>query len=231
MTLSTNSPDRPVALVVESDLCNTQLCAASQTASSTWEVRVTSATELPAAIEAEAPCCLICDLRHCQFENISRIEHGNNLVDELQVACPVICLTTSPKLSDVVHAIQSGVFDVLVTPVEPTTLWTTIERAIQAELAERERLQHRQTIYSCIETLTKREREVMSLVVEGFSLKQIASRLDVRFQTAAKHRARVLRKMGVANDVQLTLRMLPTQQPDACNLVCRISNQGDLVWG
>ncbi len=52
-------------------------------------------------------------------------------------------------------------------------------------------------------TLTQRESEVMQLIVEGLSQKQIAARLGISIQTAAKHRAKVLQKMHVANDVEL----------------------------
>jgi len=52
-------------------------------------------------------------------------------------------------------------------------------------------------------TLTQRETEVMQLIVDGLSQKQIAARLGISIQTAAKHRAKVLQKMHVANDVEL----------------------------
>jgi DNA-binding NarL/FixJ family response regulator len=44
----------------------------------------------------------------------------------------------------------------------------------------------------------------MELIVKGRNQKQIAMDLNISFQTAAKHRAKVLTKLGVANDVELT---------------------------
>jgi len=43
----------------------------------------------------------------------------------------------------------------------------------------------------------------MQLVAYGRNLKQIALELDISIQTAAKHRARMLEKIGVDNDAEL----------------------------
>ena len=60
--------------------------------------------------------------------------------------------------------------------------------------------------------LTPREAEVMDLIVSGLSQKQIAAALDIGMQTAAKHRAKVLRKLNVDNDVEL-VRLVLQMQP------------------
>ena len=60
--------------------------------------------------------------------------------------------------------------------------------------------------------LTPREAEVMDLIVSGRSQKQIAAALDISMQTAAKHHARVLRKLNVDNDVEL-VRLVLKMQP------------------
>jgi DNA-binding CsgD family transcriptional regulator len=49
--------------------------------------------------------------------------------------------------------------------------------------------------------LTKREREVISLMADGLSTKEIAGRLQIAFKTASFHRARVLQKLGVCSTV------------------------------
>jgi DNA-binding CsgD family transcriptional regulator len=51
--------------------------------------------------------------------------------------------------------------------------------------------------------LTPREAEVMDLIVGGMTQKQIAAALNISVQTAAKHRAKVLEKLNVRNDVEL----------------------------
>jgi DNA-binding CsgD family transcriptional regulator len=60
-------------------------------------------------------------------------------------------------------------------------------------------------------TLTQRESEVMHLLITGKSLKQVAAELGIGVKTAAKHRARVLEKLDVANDVELVRLYLKRQ--------------------
>jgi len=51
--------------------------------------------------------------------------------------------------------------------------------------------------------LSPREREVLHLVVEGLTTKEIASRLGITVKTAENHRCRVLDKLGVRNSAEL----------------------------
>jgi DNA-binding CsgD family transcriptional regulator len=64
-------------------------------------------------------------------------------------------------------------------------------------------------------TLTPRESEVMELMLTGKSQKQIAAELHVSIQTAAKHRAKVLEKLKVANDVELLRLTLSLDTPSS----------------
>ena len=53
------------------------------------------------------------------------------------------------------------------------------------------------------ESLTPREREIMHLTLEGRRAKEIALALDVSVKTVSTHRSRLMRKLGVENDVDL----------------------------
>lgn len=53
-------------------------------------------------------------------------------------------------------------------------------------------------------TLTDREREVLTLISEGFINKQIADRLSIGVRTAETYRERVMRKLGIHNVAGLT---------------------------
>jgi PAS domain S-box-containing protein len=61
--------------------------------------------------------------------------------------------------------------------------------------------------------LTPREQEVMEMLVSGMSQKQIAQELNISVQTAAKHRSRVLDKLKLQNDVELTHLALQMRRP------------------
>ncbi len=51
--------------------------------------------------------------------------------------------------------------------------------------------------------LSAREREVLHLVVDGLTIKEIARRLGISAKTAENHRSRVLAKLGVRNSAEL----------------------------
>ena len=50
-------------------------------------------------------------------------------------------------------------------------------------------------------SLTRREHDVLALLAEGYSTKEVAARLEIAFKTAACHRYRILSKFGVGNTV------------------------------
>jgi DNA-binding NarL/FixJ family response regulator len=54
------------------------------------------------------------------------------------------------------------------------------------------------------EPITEREREVLKLVAEGLSTKEIADRLDISTRTVETHRANLMRKLGLHSVARLT---------------------------
>lgn len=83
-----------------------------------------------------------------------------------------------------------------------------VHRAVTSDAANRARQASRPDIGPQRALLTPREQEVMDLLVQGKSVKQIAVELGVGFPTAARHRSRVLEKMHVDNDVELVRLVL-----------------------
>lgn len=56
---------------------------------------------------------------------------------------------------------------------------------------------------SCLGVLTPREREIAAYVAAGQANKVIAIELGISLRTAEAHRARIFRKLGVRNVLQL----------------------------
>ena len=57
------------------------------------------------------------------------------------------------------------------------------------------------TQHGVLGVLTARELEVLRLMADGISTREIASRLHISFKTAACHRYRILQKLGVDTTV------------------------------
>ena len=53
------------------------------------------------------------------------------------------------------------------------------------------------------ERLSRREREVMDMLLEGRRLKEIAARLDISVKTVTTHRARLLKKLRLEDNLGL----------------------------
>jgi FixJ family two-component response regulator len=147
----------------------------------------------------KGPACLVLDVRMPGL-------NGLDLQRELQAAratLPIIFITGYGDIPTTVRAMKAGAVDFLPKPLKDTVLLRAIEQALaraardQAERLDLEALSHRR------DTLTPREREVMSLVVRGLLNKQIAFELGTVEKTIKVHRARVMQKMGVDSLAEL----------------------------
>jgi FixJ family two-component response regulator len=96
--------------------------------------------------------------------------------------------------------------DFMEKPVVQQRLLEQVQKAIASDLKNREVRSDRKQITERYERLTPREREVMWLVVDGQSSKQIASELGVSFKTIEAHRAKIMKKMQVRS-VPYLIRM------------------------
>lgn len=100
---------------------------------------------------------------------------------------------------------QAGAAGYLLKDVEPDRLADAIREvhrghpALHPEVANRlvRRVADGADRSGLVESLTGREREVLSLIVEGFANKQIARRLHITEKTVKTHVSNILQKLGV----------------------------------
>jgi two-component system, LuxR family, response regulator FixJ len=101
------------------------------------------------------------------------------------------------------EAMKAGAVDFLEKPADDEKVLAIVRHALEKDRRRRSVEANHPEIAARIARLTPRERETMHFMLEGDATKRIASQLDVGNQTAAKHRARVLSKMGVGNEAEL----------------------------
>jgi two-component system, LuxR family, response regulator FixJ len=130
---------------------------------------------------------------------------GLDLTEELrarQVSTPVIIITAHADVSLVVEAMRRGVVDLLEKPFSNRALVSSIHDAIK----------HRSTaqaginvaaVRGRVETLTNREREVLSRLLQGSPNKIIARELGVSTRTVESHRATIMSKMNASSLAEL----------------------------
>ncbi len=168
-----------------------------------------SAQALLAAGTSAGPGCIILDLMPAQ----GGLDHQDEL-RALASTRPIIILRTHSNVPVTVRALEVRAFEFLEKPVEEVRLLAAVGAALKQHALTLSRGARQTAIRQRYETLTRRERQVFSLVVEGLLNKQIATRLAITEATVKVHRGRLMRKMDAAAVVDLVpmARMLRPDQ-------------------
>ena len=163
-----------------------------------------SASEFLSAWQAEQPGCVVLDVR---MPGMSGIELQHEL-NRRGAIMPVIFISGHADIPMAVEAIQHGAFDFLQKPFRDQDLIDRVQRALATDAQNRGELAKREVIRARFDSLTPREREVLTLVTQGKANKVMAGDLGVSQRTVEIHRARVMEKMGAASLAQLVRMML-----------------------
>ena len=95
-----------------------------------------------------------------------------------------------------VRAMKAGAVDFLTKPFRDQDLLDAVTAAINKDADRRQQTSEIRAVECLIQSLTDREREVISAVANGLMNKQIAFNLGVREITVKLHRARVMKDAG-----------------------------------
>ncbi|MGA7980803.1 MAG: response regulator transcription factor [Chromatiaceae bacterium] len=135
--------------------------------------------------------CLLLDVR---MPGMSGLELQAYLARQ-EIQLPVVIITGHGDVSMAVQAMKSGAVDFIEKPFDDEDLLRSIRNAL--DFGEKQRLlqAERAEIAARLAELTPREHEVMDMVTEGRSNKEIAAALGVSAKTVEAHRARVMDKM------------------------------------
>lgn len=150
-----------------------------------------SAQEFLSEQRPPAPSCLILDVR---LPDLS----GLDLQKELRRAgnrIPIIFITGHGDIPMSVRAMKEGAVEFLPKPFRTPDLLNAIREALEKDAAQLREQAELDGVRARHDTLTNREREVMTLVTAGLLNKQIAAELGNSELTIKTHRAHVMQKM------------------------------------
>jgi FixJ family two-component response regulator len=116
---------------------------------------------------------------------------------------PIIFLTGRGTIPESVQAMRAGAVDFLTKPVGNSELMSAIKSAEDRDRTQRHIVTQRKAVLQRVAKLTRRERQVLSLVVAGQQNKWIAHELGVCEKTIKVHRSRVHQKMEVRSLAEL----------------------------
>ena len=116
---------------------------------------------------------------------------------------PVIFLTGAGDVPTSVQAMKAGAVDYFQKPFEVDEFLNAMRLAEQRDRIRLQKHREREAIGTRVATLTRREREIVELVVGGMLNKQIAARLGITLRTVKEYRGRAMIKMDVKNVPEL----------------------------
>jgi len=162
-----------------------------------------TADEFLGAYNPQSPGCLILDIR---MPGMS----GMELQEKLQadgIEIPIIVITAHGDIPMAVQAMKNGAIDFIEKPFRAQPLLDRVQQALEDDARKRWARAEREALNDQLQKLTKREREIMELLVTGKSSKEIANQLSISRNTVDIHRAHIMQKMGIETITELVIMM------------------------
>jgi two-component system response regulator FixJ len=163
-----------------------------------------SAETFLASLEGDKPACVVSDVR---MPGMSGLDLQRALKAQGRDV-PVILITGHGDIAMAVTAMKEGAFDFIEKPYDAEYLIARIEKALTAEQELRSKESQRLELLERIAELSPRQKEVMQLVAEGLSNKQIALQLGISPRTVENYRAWVMERMDASNVAELVRKVL-----------------------
>jgi len=202
------APDIPTVLVVDDDI-SVRESLELLVASAGWKPEMfASATEFLEHPRAIVPSCLVLDL---SLPGLNGLELQKRIAAE-RPDLPIIFITGHGDVPKTVQAMKAGAVEFLTKPFSDEVLLGAIRQALErsrVSLGQQAEIKELRTRYS---SLSRREREVMALVVSGLLNKQVGGELGISEITVKAHRGKVMQKMkadSLADLVRIAGKLSP----------------------
>jgi len=209
---SPKSHATPIVFVVDDDISvreSSELLIRSEG----WQPETfESAQEFLAHPRALVPSCLVLDV---SLPGLNGLELQKRVAVE-RTDMPIIFITGYGDVPMTVQAMKAGAVEFLTKPFGDNVLLSAIRHALDRSHSALGREAEMRVLHNCYASLTRREREVMTLVVSGLLNKQVGGELGISEITVKAHRGQVMQKMkadSFAELVKMAARLGPAPVP------------------
>jgi FixJ family two-component response regulator len=192
-------PTTPTVVVVDDDISvreSLELLIQNEG----WQAALfESAQEFLTRLPSVVPSCLILDVN---LPDLSGLDIQQRISDE-KSSIPIIFITGYGDIPTSVRAMKAGAAEFLTKPLNDEILIKAIRDAVRRSQADLKREGAQRQLQERFGLLSKREREVMDLVVKGLMNKQVGFELGISEITVKAHRGKVMEKMHATTFVDL----------------------------
>jgi FixJ family two-component response regulator len=196
----------PIVFVVDDDV-SVRESLESLIRCAGWEPETfVSAQEFLSRPRVRGPSCLILDVALPDLSGLDLQKHI--AVDRIDM--PIIFITGYGDVPMTVQAMKAGAVEFLTKPFGDDVLLSAIRNAIERSQTALRHEAEMRALRDCYASLSRREREVMALVVSGLLNKQVGFELGISEITVKAHRGKVMRKMkagSLADLVNMAARL------------------------
>jgi FixJ family two-component response regulator len=144
-------------------------------------------------LRERSPAVILLDM---EMPGINGIEIQNRLILR-GIKTPIIFVSGHSHQQQIVDSMKYGAMDFIFKPFQLNDLLLVISKAIQKDEKNYLFLQEAEEVVKAYKTLTKREKEVCRLLINGLLSKQIAKKLEISNATVKVHKGRVMEKLKV----------------------------------
>ena len=157
-----------------------------------WQPEIfASAREFLSHPRVLAPSCLVLDVN---LPDLNGLDLQKRVAGD-RVDMPIILITGYGDVPMTVKAMKAGAVEFLMKPFSDDVLLNAIRHAIERSQTALGHEADIRSLRDCYASLSRREREVMTLVVTGLLNKQVGFELGISEITVKAHRGKVMRKM------------------------------------
>lgn len=115
----------------------------------------------------------------------------------------IVFISSEADVAKSVQAMRAGAVDFLQKPFKDVELLARVQEALDRDRHIRQHHAQISYVNDRMDSLTRREREVLDLVLDGLTNKEIANQLGLSHRTVELHRSRVMAKMKAHSIVEL----------------------------